>query len=552
MGLRGPGAKPVRRKAAAEPEGLLGFFPPPQAPSAAPAEPEWKRPDLTRVERVIAFVESLKITSGRGAGGPLKVREWQKDIISSIYGPTDEDGLRLIRTALITMPRKNGKTGLTAALALCHLFGPEAEARGQVYSAAADKNQAAILYREMKAMIEVDESLSARAVIRDFNKTIEDAETGSVYQALSSDARTKHGFSASCIIYDELAQAPDRELYDVLTTSTAAREEPLSIVISTQTNDPHHVMSELVEYGRKVLGGVIDDPTFHATIYEAPMEADPWDEATWYASNPALGDFRSLPEMRTYAAQARRIPAREATFRNLYLNQPVSADERFLPVTEWDACASPVDIDTLRGRPCWGGLDLSSNRDLTALVLYFPEDGGAILPFFWVPGDAIEEREDRDRVPYRVWVQQGHIEATNGRAIDRRAIAKRMAEIASAFDVRGIAYDRWRFDDLSVVLADEGIDLAMKPWGQGYKDMGPAVDVLEALVLDRGLKHGGHPVLTWCVSNAVVTTDPAGARKLDKAKSIDRIDGIIALTMAIGLHAREPATPEYSASIILI
>lgn len=552
MGLRGPGAKPVKQAKAPAPAPLMDMLDQPKKTPAAKSAPAWANPRLSRAARVIAFVESLTITVGRGAGKPFKLRGWQKDIIRAIYGRTDRAGRRIVRTALITMPRKNGKTGLAAALALCHLFGPEAEPRGQVYSAAADRNQAAIIYREMKAMIEACEALTARAIIRDFTKSIEDSETGSTYQALSADARSKHGFSASCIIYDELAQAPDRELFDVLTTSTAAREEPLIMVISTQTNDPHHVMSELVDYGRKVQAGVIEDPTFHASIFEAPAEADPWDESTWHACNPALGDFRSLEEMRTYAAQARRIPAREATFRNLYLNQPVDADERFIPGAEWDACAGAVVPSTLRGRPCWAGLDLSSTRDLTALILYFPEDDGAVLPFFWVPKDAVAEREDRDRVPYRVWIDQGHIEATPGRAIDRRAIARRLAEIASAFDVRGVAYDRWRFDDLSVVLADEGIDLPMKPWGQGYKDMGPAVDMLEALILDRNLRHGGNPVLTWCASNAVVTADPAGARKLDKAKSVDRIDGIIALTMAVGLHAREPAQTEYGADVLFI
>lgn len=551
MGLRGPGAKPVKRKLELTPLPLLLPLEKQQSKKMAKG-PAWLKRGLSRPDRVIAFVESLKITSGRAAGKPFKVRDWQRQIIREIYGPTDSTGRRTVRTALITMPRKNGKTGLTAALALCHLFGPEAEARGQVYSAAADRNQAAIMYREMRAMIDVDSALSERAIIRDFTKSIEDSETGTIYQALSAEARSKHGFSASCIIYDELAQAPDRELYDVLTTSTGAREEPLTIVISTQTNDPHHVMSELVDYGRKVRDAVIVDPSFHATIYEAPADADPWDETTWAACNPALGDFRSLDEMRTYAAQARRIPAREATFRNLYLNQPVEADERFIPAAEWDGCIANLDASALRGRPCWGGLDLSSTRDLTALVLYFPEDGGAILSFFWVPGEAIAEREDRDRVPYRLWSQQGHIETTNGRAIDRRAIARRLAEISSAFDVRAVAYDRWRFDDLAVVLADEGIEIPMKPWGQGYRDMGPAVDVLESLVLDRGIQHSGHPVLTWCVSNAVVTTDPAGARKLDKDKSVDRIDGIIALVMAVGVHAREPAQIEYSAEVMFV
>lgn len=548
MGLRGPGAKPVKQGERQLP--MLELISP--KPAVSQDQRPWEEDGLSRPERVIAFIESLTITSGRNAGKPFKLRPWQRAIIEAIYGPVDEQGRRTVRTALLTMPRKNGKTGLAAPLALAHLFGPEAERRGQVYSAAADRNQAAIIYREMKAIIEADACLSARAVIRDFSKHIEDTETGSEYMALSADAKTKHGFSANCVIYDELAQAPNRELYDVLTTSTGAREEPLVLVISTQTNDPHHVMTELVEYGRRVNEGIIDDPTFCAVIYEAAADADPWDEATWYACNPALGDFRSLQEMRTSAAQARRIPAREATFRNLYLNQPVDSDTRFIPAVEWDGCKGDIDIASLKGRPCWGGLDLSSTRDLTAMVLYFPEDGGAVLPYFWVPADSIGEREDRDRVPYRVWVDQGRIETTPGRAIDRRAIARRMAEIASAFDVRGMAYDRWRIEDLSVVLADEGIDLPMKEWGQGYKDMGPAVDVLEALILDRGLRHCGHPVLTWCVSNAVVTTDPAGARKLDKAKSIDRIDGIIALTMAVGLQAREPAEIEYSASVIFV
>jgi phage terminase large subunit-like protein len=512
----------------------------------------WEADGLTRPERVAAFIESLTITSGRNAGQPFRLRPWQRDIIERIYGPQDDQSRRIVRTALLTMPRKNGKTGLAAPLALAHLFGPEAERRGQVYSAAADRNQAAIIYREMKAIIEADPDLSARAVIRDFTKHIEDSETGSEYMALSADAKTKHGFSANCVIYDELAQAPNRELYDVLTTSTGAREEPLVLVISTQTNDRHHVMTELVEYGRRVNDGIIDDPTFCAVIYEAPADANPWAEATWFACNPALSDFRSLQEMRTSAAQARRIPAREATFRNLYLNQPVDSDPRFIPATEWDGCLGEVDPAALRGRPCWGGLDLSSTRDLTALVLFFPEDDGAVLPFFWVPAESIAEREDRDRVPYRVWIDQNRIEATPGRAIDRRAIACRLAEITSAFDVRGIAYDRWRIEDLQSVLSDEGIDVPMVAWGQGFKDMAPAVDLLEAAILDRRLVHDGHPVLTWCVSNAVVQTDPTGARKLDKAKSVDRIDGLVALTQAIGLHAREPAEPDYSASIILV
>ncbi|MEQ9488037.1 MAG: terminase large subunit [Alphaproteobacteria bacterium] len=503
---------------------------------------------MGRADQVIAFIEGLRITAGADAGKPFILRDWQRDIIRAIYDPVDENGRRLARTALLTMGRKNGKTALASALCLCHLFGPESEERGQVYSAAADRSQAAIIFNEAAAMVRADPELDAICNIVESTKRIVHYRSGSFYQAVSSESRTAHGFSASCIIYDELAQAPNRKLFDVLTTSTAARSEPLTIVISTVAADPNHIMSELVEYGRKITGGILDDPTFKPFIFEVPPEADPWDEANWRLANPALGDFRSLQEMRQYAAQAQRIPARESTFRALYLNQAVDAEARFLSSTDWLACAGSVDAEALRGRPCWGGLDLSSTRDLTAFVLYFPEDGGAVLPYFWVPGDRLDEREDRDRVPYRTWARQGHIEATPGRAIDKLAIAFRLAEAAATFDIRAIAYDRWRVEDLMKVLSDEGISLPLNGWGQGFKDMAPAVDALEAAVLDGRLTHPENPVLTWCASNAVLQIDPAGARKIAKDRSVDRVDGLVALAMAIGIHSREPGPVAYDFS----
>lgn len=515
-------------------------------------KPPWQKKGLTRAQKVVAFVETLPLTSGMHAGQKMRLRPWQREIIEAIYR-TDENGRRIVRTALVTMPRKNGKTQLAAALALCHLIGPEAEQRGQVYSAAADRDQAAIIFRELEAIILAVPEFAERCNIRSFNKQIEDEETGSVYSALSSDARKAHGLSPSFMIYDELAQAPNRHLYDNLTTGTGARAEPLMVVISTQSSDPNHIMSELVDYGQKLLDGSLPpDPSFHATIYAAREDADPWSEDTWHTCNPALGDFRSLEEMRQFAEQAKRIPAKEAAFRNLYLNQRVDAEQRFIGSADWDACAGTVDPIDLEGRPCWAGLDLSSTTDLTALVLYFPEDGGAVLPFFWVPQERLAEREDKDRVPYRLWADQGHIEPTPGRAIDKRAVALRLAEIASRFDLRGVGFDRWRMADLKKILEDEGIELPLKDWGQGFKDMGPAVDVLESLILDRKLKHGGHPVLMWCSSNAVVSVDPAGARKIAKDKSRDRVDGLVALCMAVGLASREPKPAEYDFSRPLV
>jgi phage terminase large subunit-like protein len=538
MGLRGPGAKPVAKR---------------QQDKAARStkRPYWKRKGLSRAERVIHFVQSLPITSGVHAGRRMKLRPWQRDIVEALYA-TDDTGKRFVRTGLITLPRKNGKTQISAALALAHLAGPEVESRGQIYSAAADKEQAAILFREMKAIIEAVPELEDRIIVRDFLKELEDSESGTIYRALSSDAKTKHGQSASVVIYDELAQAPNRDLYDVLTTSTAARAEPLTIVISTQTADSHHVMSELVDYGRQVNDGTVEDRTFHATIYSAPLDADPWDEKTWFACNPALGDFRSLDEMRTSATQAQRIPQRESVFKLLYLNMPVEVDDRFISATDWDACAGDVDPESLIGRPCYGGLDLASVRDLNALVLYFPEDNGAVLAWFWAPGGALDEREREDKVPYATWARQGLLQTTPGRAVDKRAIAYQLGDIGAKYDVTSIAYDRWGMAELDRLLADEGVDLPMEPYGQGFRDMAGAVDALERAILRGELLHPSHPILTWNLSNVLIDTDPAGLRKCAKNRSRDRVDGAVALMMALGLAARVPAPVEYDFTAPLV
>jgi phage terminase large subunit-like protein len=282
------------------------------------------------------------------------------------------------------------------------------------------------------------------------------------------------------------------------------------------------------------------------------MDADPWDETTWHACNPALGDFRSLEEMRTAARQAQRMPAMEASFRLLYLNQPVDAESRFIASADWDACGGAAELEELRGMPCWAGLDLSSTTDLTALVLYFPHNG-VLLPYFWVPRDNILERENRDRVPYATWARMGFIETTNGRATDRLAIARRLAEIASAYDLQAVAFDRWRIEDLQKTMSDEGVDIPMVPFGQGFKDFSPAVEEFERLILAGTLRHGGHPILTWCLSNCIIEQDPAGNRKLSKEKSREKIDGIVAACMAVGLHAKQPKAPvfEFSGSLFL-
>lgn len=499
---------------------------------------------MGRADKVINFVCQLTHTSGLFAGQLFQLRDWQKDIIRDMYEPVNDQGFRIVRTTFLTMPRKNGKTELAAALVLYHLFG-DGEVGAQVYSAAADKEQAALIFNVAAAMIRNDSELEQMLNIIESKKRIVHHESGSFYQALSSESKTKHGFSASAIIYDELAQAPNRELWDVLTTSTGARAQPMTMVISTMSVDRNSIMYELYDYACKVRDKVVDDETYLPIIYQAPENIDPWDEKEWYKCNPALGDFRSYDEMKMMATRAKRMPAAEATFKNLYLNQLVDSEQRFLTSTDWLAGKAEIDISNYHGRTCYGGLDLSSTTDLTCLALIFPMDNGEIhtFPFFWVPKDNIAERERKDRVPYPMWANQGLLGTPEGRAIDKKAIVLMIAEIAQNFNLQAMAYDRWRTEDLLKMLDDEGIKLNLVPWGQGYKDMSPAVETLEETVLNNKLKHN-HPILDWNASNAVTTSDPAGSRKIAKDKATDRVDGIVSLVMALGLHSRMKKEPE--------
>lgn len=536
MGLRGIGAKPVKR--------------PDKKVRAKKAL--WD-PKASRVERIVQFIENLPVTSGKFAGQMFKVRPWQREIIEGIYGGAD--GKRHVRQALITMPRKNGKTGLTAALGLAHLCGPEAEERGQVYSAAAERNQAALIYNEMKAIISRVPLLDKRIAVKDFTKFLEDVETGSIFTALSSDANTKHGFSASCIIYDELAQAPNRKLYDALITSTGAREEPLTIIISTQSPDPNHIMSELVDYGQDVIEGRLVDPTFYAFIRSAPPLADPWSEETWYACNPALGDFRSFEEMKTFATQAQRVPAREATFRLLYLNQRINVEQRFVPRADWDACAKDFDLRQLRGRKCYGGLDLSSTgkNDLSALVLVFPFENGTkvALPFFWASEHGLEEAEKRDRVPYRLWASQGYLQTVPTRVLDYGFLCRKIGELSTEYQIECVAFDEWKIDAFIQKADEMHLNLTMRKHGQNYREMDPSIQALEDDILEWKLKHRSHPILDHHMDNVVVEIDAAGNRKFNKRKSTSRIDGAVALAMAEGVLTQS-ATHEKTYQVVFV
>jgi len=427
---------------------------------------------------------------------------------------------------------------------LVHLVGPEAIPNGEIYSAANDREQAAQVFKVAKQMVDADPELAAIVKPTASTKTLACYGNGSIYRAISAEAGTKHGLNPSLVIFDELAQAKSRELYDVLDTSMGAREEPLFITISTQSNDPEHILSKLIDDG---LSDADDTTVCH--LYAADEDCDLLDEAGWKAANPALGDFRSYDELAVLARKAKRMPAEEPKFRNLYLNQRVAPHSTLIARADWMARQGKAPL--IPGEAIYLALDLSAKTDLTALLAVSVEDGSRVQAWFWKPEDLLEDHERRDRVPYRQWVADEWIEAVPGRAIHPRAVANKIAELFDQFDVKGLAYDRWQIDHLlrefdGVGLqahkdGDDGDGLRLVPWGQGFKDMSPAIDALETAVLHDELTHPGNPVLTWNMANAVATMDPAGGRKLDKMKARFRIDGAVVLAMALGLKARERA-----------
>ena len=402
------------------------------------------------------------------------------------------------------------------------------------------------LYAEMVAILQGHEELDDRCNIIRFRKEIEVLSgpgAGSIYVALSADAGSKMGLSPSFTVYDELGSAPNRALFDAMDTASGARDNPLVVVISTQAAADHAVMSELIDYGLKVEAGEVDDPAFHLTLHTAPDGADPWAIETWRLANPALGDFRSLSDVERQASQARLVPSKESAFRNLILNQRVSAVARFIHKAEWDACNRPVALEALAGRECYGELDLGATRDLTAFALVFPCDDGAfdVVAQFFMPEANIAERSNEDRVPYDLWARQGFITLIPGATIDPGFVAEAISTAAGTYDLVALAYDRWRIEDLRRELGLFGSVLPLVAHGQGFKDMSPAVDILERCVAERLLHHGGNPVLNMCAANAVVTRDPVGGRKLDKSKASGRIDGLVALAMALsGAKRHEP------------
>lgn len=486
-----------------------------------------RRPSKSRTksDRIIKWVETVcRVPDGKDVGKPLKPRGWQKNIIQGVYDdPT--------RRALISFGRKNGKTSLAAVLLLVHLCGPKMRENSELYSSALSRDQAAILFRLAAKMVRLSPELRESVVIRDTVKQLYYPYGGTLYTALSADASTNFGLSPVFIVHDELGQVagPRHSLYEALETATGAQESPLSIVISTQAATDADLLSVLIDDAKAG-----HDPKVKLFLYTADPEADPFCEETIRQANPAFGDFQNDKEVLAMAEDARRMPSREAEYRNLILNQRVEASNPFVTQSIWELNAGEPQM----GRAVYGGLDLSETGDLTALVLV--DKSLNIECIFWLPEEGLAERSRKDRVPYDVWHKQGFLHTTPGKSVEYDFVAEHIARIFKEREVKKVAFDRWNIKHLRPCLVRSGIpeeviDRKFEDFGQGYVSMSPALRSLESMLLNGKMRHGGHPVLTMCAKNAVVRMDEAGNRKLDKKRSRGRIDGLQALAMAAAM-----------------
>ena len=460
-------------------------------------------------------------------GQPIRLTEKQKHWIRRIYGsPT--------RTFILSMGRKNAKTTFSACLLLLHLCGPEARVNSQLYSAAQSREQAAILFGLAAKMIRLNPELNEAIIIRDSRKQLVFPELGTTYTALAADASTAYGLSPAFVVHDELGQVrgPRSELYEALETAAGAQEEPLSIIISTQAPNDTDLLSILIDDAKTGA-----DPRVKLELYEAPLDADPFAEETIRLANPHYDDFMNQEEVRRQAQEARRMPSREAAYRNLVLNQRIEASDPFISRSVWELNGDPPG--ELEGG-IFGGLDLSSTNDLTAMVLLGPGDGyWNVHPTFWIPGENLAEKSRADRVPYDIWAKKGFLQTTPGASVEYEWVAHQLRSVFDRYHVRAIAFDRynWRFLRPwleKVGFTEQELEKFVE-FGQGFVSMSPAIRELESLILNRKLRHGNHPVLNMCMANARIATDPAGNRKFVKNKSTGRIDGAVALAMAVGV-----------------
>ena len=504
--------------------------------------------DDTAVDRVLEFFRRfVKHTKGQWAGQAFEPAEWQTEhILKPLFGWKRADGTRRYRIAWIECPRKTGKTFMSAGIGL-YLLIADGEAGAEVYSAATTRDQARLVWSQARDMVNAHDALKRNVDVYQASLTV--PRSTAAFKPVSREAGRLDGFNAHGVILDEVHAHPTSEMWDVMATATGARRQPLLIAITTAgVYAPESIGWQQHQHTIAVLEGTIQDDSFFAYIAAGDPDDDWKDPNVWHKANPGIGSTITEDYLREQCGRAEAMPSFQNTFRRYHLNQWVEQSERWLDVGVWDACDVPPP-QHLSDRICYAGLDLASTRDITALVLVFP-DGNEydILCRFWVPGDNIARRSHDDRVPYDAWARDGHIIATDGNVFDDMSVFEEIIKLKNTYNIREIAYDPWGATSLAPKLQAEGIE--MVPFRQGFASMSGLTKELEKLVVSGRLRHDGHPVLRWMAANVALSTDPASNVKVDKQKSHERVDGIVALVMAVGrtiTHQDEGIWPSWGA-----
>lgn len=499
--------------------------------------------DVAAAARAIGyFRDVLRLNGGEFEGVPYELLPWQSFIVGSLFGWKGPDGYRRFRVAYVETGKGSGKSPIAAGIGLYGLTA-DGEARAEIYAAATKKDQAMILFRDAVAMRDQSPELAVRLIksgVGENTWNLAYHQTASFFRPISADDG-QSGPRPHIALLDEVHEHRTGTVVEMLRAGTKSRRQALMFMITNSGTSKQTVCWEYHDYGAKVAAGSIADDSFFAYVCALDEGDDPFkDERCWAKANPSLEHgLPGLKYLREQVTQARGMPAKESIVRRLNFCQWVEAESPWIGGELWfGAEDKQFDAAMLIGRRCWGGLDLGSTQDLTALALLFEPDEcdphWRLVPHFWLPGDGLHDKADKDRVPYIAWRDAGHLEAQPGRAINKLAVIRRLAEIASLYDLQEVGYDRWRIEDLKMLLDQEGISLPLVPFGQGFKEMAPAIDEFERLLLGGQLKHGGNPVMTWCAANAVTMSDPAGNRKIAKEKATGRVDGIVAAVMAAG------------------
>lgn len=499
------------------------------------------RYDKKKADRAVTFIENLCHTKGKWAGTPFWLLPWQEQLIRDIFGIVKPDGNRQFRTAFVEICKKVGKSELAAAVALYLLYADN-EPSAEVYGAAADRQQASIVFDVAKQMVEMSPALMKRSKLMGATKRIVNYSNAGYYQVLSAEVGGKHGFSVSGLVFDEIHTQPNRQLYDVLTKgSSDARQNPLHFIITTAGNDRHSIAYELHTKAVDILEGRRVDPTFYPVVYGLKDDEDWEDEENWYKVNPSLGYTVDIERLRDAYREAKQNPADEVTFKWLRCNMWVSSTVAWIPDAIYMRGNESIEAASLEGRDCYAGLDLSSTGDITALVLIFPprdeNEKYVLLPYFWIPEETIPRRVKANSVPYDIWEKQGYIMSTEGNVIHYDFIEKFIIYLSEKYHILEIAVDRWNATQMIQNLEGEGFTIV--PFGQGFSSMSAPTKEFYRLLMEGRIIHGGNPVLRWMAGNVVIDTDPAGNIKVTKAKSKEKIDGIVAAIMALDRCIRQ-------------